>query len=462
MKYVSTRGKTDPVSFKEAVMMGLAPDKGLLVPESIPQIQDKLEAWKSLSYTDLAFEIMSLFTTDMPDEDLKKLIATSYSTFDADEVTPVVKAGDKYILELFHGPTLAFKDVALQFLGNIFEYILEEQGGELNILGATSGDTGSAAIYGVRGKDKINIFVMHPHNRVSPVQERQMTSVLDSNVYNIAIDGSFDDAQSILKETFADLDFKNEHSLGAVNSVNWCRILGQVVYYFYGAFRVQEETGAEKVQFSVPTGNFGDIFAGYIAYMMGAPIQKLILATNENDILNRFFNTGKYEMGDVNLTISPSMDIQIASNFERWCYFHFDKDSVKLTELFEGFASGQPIAVDKDTNGAIDPIISAGIGETEGTLAVIKKYWEEHNYLLDPHTAVGVYVAEKIAEDSTPVICLATAHPAKFKQAIIDATGEDLAHHSKIDGLDTLPTRCEVLPADINVIKDYMDKSLTK
>lgn len=462
MKYISTRGKTDPIAFTDAVMMGLAPDKGLLVPESIPQIQDKLEAWKSLSYKDLAFEIMSLFTTDIPAGDLKQLINDSYSTFDFEEVTPVVKAGDKYILELFHGPTLAFKDVALQFLGNMFEYILEKKGGNLNILGATSGDTGSAAIYGVRGKEKINIFVMHPHNRVSPVQERQMTSVLDSNVYNIAIDGSFDDAQSILKETFADLDFKNEHSLGAVNSVNWCRILGQIVYYFYGAFRVQEQTGAEKVQFSVPTGNFGDIFAGYIAYMMGAPIQKLILATNENDILNRFFNTGKYEMGDVNITISPSMDIQVASNFERWCYFHFNKDSAKLTELFEGFAAGNAISVEKDENGDIDPVISAGLGATEGTLAVIKKYWSEHNYLLDPHTAVGVYVAEQIAEEGTPVVCLATAHPAKFKQAIIDATGEDIAHHPKIDGLDTLPTRCEVLAADIDVIKNYMDSSLKK
>lgn len=460
MEYISTRGKTDAVAFTDAVMMGLASDKGLLVPQEIPQVKDKLKLWKSLPYKELAFEVMSLFATDVPSDDLKRLINDSYSTFDHDEVTPVVKVGDKFILELFHGPTLAFKDVALQFLGNMFEYILEKKGGLLNILGATSGDTGSAAIYGVRGKEKINIFVMHPHNRVSPVQERQMTTVLDSNVYNIAIDGSFDDAQRILKDTFSDLDFKAKHSLGAVNSVNWCRILGQIVYYFYGAFRVQEQTGAEKVQFSVPTGNFGDIFAGYIAYMMGAPIQKLILATNENDILNRFFNTGKYEMGAVSTTISPSMDIQVASNFERWCYFHFNKDSSKVTELFEGFSNGTAIEVEKDESGDIDPVISAGVGATQGTLSTIKKYWGECNYLLDPHTAVGVYVAEQIADSNAPIICLATAHPAKFKKAIIDATGEDIAHHPKIDGLDKLPTRCEVLPADIDVIKNYMDASL--
>ena len=459
MKYISTRGQTEPISFMETVMMGLATDKGLLIPSEIPNVKDSIKEWSNLSYTELAFEIMSLFATDVPEDDLKSIIKESYSTFDSAEVTPSVKVGDRYILELFHGPTLAFKDVALQFLGNMFEYILEKKGGELNILGATSGDTGSAAIYGVRGKEKINIFVMHPHKRVSPVQELQMTTVVDDNVHNIAIDGSFDDAQSILKDTFGDLDFKSEFNLGAVNSVNWCRILGQITYYFYSALQVMKQTGSEEVQFSIPTGNFGDIFAGYVAYMMGLPVKKLILATNENDILNRFFNTGIYEAGQVNKTVSPSMDIQVASNFERWCYFHLNKDSEKLRELFEGFAAGEKIKFDIE-DGKIDPVIVAGKGTTETTLSTISKYWKENNYLLDPHTAVGVYVAEQLEDAGVPTICLATAHPAKFKQAIIDAVGEDIAHHPKIDGLDDLPTRCEVLPADIEQIKNFIKSTL--
>jgi len=263
----------EPVSFLDAVMTGLAPDGGLLLPESLPDVSDKLEAWKNLSYQELAFEVMSLFTTDMPTDDLKGLIEKSYSTFRADDVTPVVPVGDLHILELWHGPTLAFKDVALQFLGNLFEYILEKRGGELNILGATSGDTGSAAIYGVRGKENINIFIMHPEGRTSPIQEKQMTSVLDDNVFNLAVEGTFDDCQHLMKSIFNDVAFKHEHSLGSVNSVNWARVLAQTVYYFYAAFRVQERTGAEKVQFSVPTGNFGDILAGYLAAQMGLPVK---------------------------------------------------------------------------------------------------------------------------------------------------------------------------------------------
>jgi threonine synthase len=273
MKYISTRGQMEPVSFLDAVMTGLAPDGGLLLPESLPDVSGKLEAWSTLSYQELAFEVMSLFTTDMPAEDLKQLIVKSYSTFRVPDVTPVVPVGDLHILELWHGPTLAFKDVALQFLGNLFEYILEKRGPstgsgqapELNILGATSGDTGSAAIYGVHGKKNIRIFIMHPEGRTSPIQEKQMTSVLDDNVFNLAVDGTFDDCQHLMKTIFSDVAFKKEHSLGSVNSVNWARVLAQTVYYFYAAFRVQESTGAKEVQFSVPTGNFGDIMAGYLA-----------------------------------------------------------------------------------------------------------------------------------------------------------------------------------------------------
>ena len=452
MKYISTRGQMEPVSFLDAVMTGLAPDGGLLLPESLPDVSDELESWKNLSYQELAFEVMSLFTTDMPAADLKALIDKSYSTFRADDVTPVVPVGDLYILELWHGPTLAFKDVALQFLGNLFEYILEKRGGELNILGATSGDTGSAAIYGVHGKKNINIFIMHPEGRTSPIQEKQMTSVLDDNVFNLAVDGTFDDCQHLMKSIFNDVAFKHEHSLGSVNSVNWARVLAQTVYYFYAAFRVQESTGANEVQFSVPTGNFGDIMAGYLAVQMGLPVKKLILATNENNILSRFFNSGEYSLGDVVPTLSPSMDIQVASNFERYLYYRLGKDPEKLAALMNHFADAGALRVDGS-----DDLFAAGEGNTAETLATIKKYQEEHGYTLDPHTAVGVAVAEKFQclEKSIPTICLSTAHPAKFTEAIEQATGE-AAHHPLLDALADAETRCETIANDEGEIRDYL------
>ncbi len=287
MKYCSTRGQVKGLSFSEAVMMGLADDGGLLVPEQIPALTKKeLAAMADLSYPELAYSIISRFATDIPNDDLRQLIERSYSSFEHDQVTPLNRQDDLYILELFHGPTLAFKDVALQFLGNLFEYFLIKSGRRMNIIGATSGDTGSAAIYGVRGKKNINIFILHPQGRVSPIQELQMTTVLDDNVFNLAVDGTFDDAQSIVKEIFGDLDFKEEHALGAVNSINWARVLAQVVYYFYAWFQVNKEQPAKKMDVSVPTGNFGDIFAGYIAKRMGLPINRLILATNGNNILS--------------------------------------------------------------------------------------------------------------------------------------------------------------------------------
>ncbi len=318
MKYISTRGKIEPVGFKDAVMMGLATDGGLLLPERIPFIEKSvIDSWKGLSYRDLAFEVISLFADDIPQDDLKKLVSRSYSTFDHTEITPTTRKDGVYILELFHGPTLAFKDVALQFLGNLFEYLLKERHQKMNIVGATSGDTGSAAIYGVRGKENIAIFILHPHGKTSPVQALQMTTVLDDNVHNIAVRGTFDDCQNMVKSLFSDLAFKEKYSLGAVNSINWARVLAQVVYYFYSYFRISEQTGREVI-FSVPTGNFGDIFAGYVAKRMGLPINKLLLATNENNILTRFINNGDYSLGTVVPTVSPSMDIQVASNFERY------------------------------------------------------------------------------------------------------------------------------------------------
>jgi threonine synthase len=460
MKYVSTRGEAAPLLFTETILTGLARDGGLFLPEQIPNVQSHLAQWRSLSYEALAYEIMSRFADDLPAEVLRSLIRKSYATFRHPEVTPVVPAGEMQILELFHGPTLAFKDVALQFLGNLFEYVLGQSGAEMNIVAATSGDTGSAAIYGVRGRERIRIFVMHPHGRVSPVQEKQMTTVLDANVCNLAIEGTFDDAQNIVKELFNDLAFRDANKLGAVNSINWARVLAQIVYYFYAAFRVQEKTGAEKVSFSVPTGNFGDIFAGYVAYRMGLPIDKLVLATNENDILARYFNTGTYSLGEVAPTLSPSMDIQVASNFERYLYYLAKEvvgvpASETLKAWMEGFKKSGSLTTGIKDHGCF----VAGRGNTVQTLATIKKYWEQHGYLLDPHTAVGVSVAEQFKKPDVPMICLATAHPAKFSEAIIRATGQDLAHHPLIDALMQLPTRLAVVPASKDMIAAIISES---
>ena len=439
-----------PVGFLDAVMTGLAPDGGLLLPENLPNVSGKLLAWAGLSYQELAFEVMSLFATDLPPADLKALIEKSYSTFRAADVAPVVRVDGFHVLELWHGPTLAFKDVALQFLGNLFEYVLEKRGGELNILGATSGDTGSAAIYGVHGKKNIRIFIMHPKGRTSPVQEKQMTSVLDDNVFNLAVEGTFDDCQHLMKSIFSDVEFKEKHSLGSVNSVNWARVLAQIVYYFYAAFRVQETTGAAKVQFAVPTGNFGDIMAGYIAAQMGLPVKQLILATNENNILSRFFNTGVYSIGEVVPTISPSMDIQVASNFERYLYYRLGKDSAKLRDLMTGFAKNKTLTVP-----GTDDLFAAGEAGTAETLAMIKKCYEQEGYILDPHTAVGVAVASRFADSTVPTICLATAHPAKFNEAIEQAIGV-AAHHPALDKLADAETRCDTIANDEAAVRDYL------
>jgi len=455
MKYISTRGQMDPVGFQDAVMTGLAPDGGLLLPQELPDVGGQLGEWAQLSYSELAFEIISLFATDIPPADLAELIADSYATFDVAEIAPSVAVGDFQILELFHGPTLAFKDVALQFLGNLFGYILEQRGGKLNILGATSGDTGSAAIHGVRGKPNINIFIMHPAGRTSPLQEKQMTSVLDDNVFNLAVDGTFDDCQNMMKTIFCDVDFKTAHSLGTINSVNWARVLAQTVYYFYAAFRAMEKTGAKTVQFSVPTGNFGDILAGYLAQRMGLPISKLILATNENDILSRFFNSGIYGMADVVPTLSPSMDIQVASNFERYLYYKAEQDAEVLCALMDGFKVTGKLSVSLTENGVVDDLFVAGRGDTVATMATIKKYHEQYGYVLDPHTAVGVYVAEQYRSETAPTICLATAHPAKFTQAIVDAIGEEV-HHPSLDALANAETRCDSIANDVDAVKEYL------
>ena len=458
MRYISTRGGVAPTSFSDAVMMGLATDGGLLLPEHIPSVDAAtLQKWSKLSFPDLAKQVIGLFVAeeDIPATDLGELIDRSYASFDHAEVTPVVKVGDRYILELFHGPTLAFKDVALQFLGNLFEYILTKRGGQLNIVGATSGDTGSAAIHGVRGRHGVQIFILHPKGRVSPIQERQMTTVLDANVHNIAIEGTFDDGQAIVKQLFNDLDFKKEYQLGAVNSINWARIVAQIVYYFHAWGQVAAKD-AKEVTFSVPTGNFGDIFAGYVAQRMGLPTAQLILATNRNDILSRFFNTGTYQSGEVFPTISPSMDIQISSNFERYLYYLVDEDAAQVVALMEKMQSAGGFTVSPELLAKTKPLILARAVSEEDTANTIKAVHADDDYILDPHTAVGVCAAEGLPG----AICLATAHPAKFGQAVIDATGTNPAIPASLQGVMDGESRCRVLPASFVAVRDYIKEVL--
>ena len=459
MKYLSTRGQVKNISFKQAVMMGLAEDGGLLLPESIPQLTPgDLDALTKLDYPELAFQVMSYFIEDIPSADLKTMIDRSYATFANREITPLLHKDGVYILELFHGPTLAFKDIALQFLGNLFEYLLAESGEHMNILGATSGDTGSAAIYGVRGKSNINIFILHPHKKVSPVQELQMTTVTDENVFNLAIKGTFDDGQQIVKDIFGDLDFKQKYALGAVNSINWARVLAQVVYYFYAWGQVRKQTGADKVYFSVPTGNFGDIFAGYIAKRMGLPIEKLILATNANNILSRFINRGDYSIGEVHPTFSPSMDIQKASNLERYLYYLFNEDAEQLATAMEDFAVTGQLTCSEGQIAQVNQVFTSTSVDNEQTLATIRDFHATTGYVLDPHTATGIKAGKDLAGGDYPVICLATAHPAKFPDAVNRAIGQDPERPASLDGLEKRRRRCEIVEADISIIKGFLSK----
>ncbi|MCE5280069.1 MAG: threonine synthase [Planctomycetaceae bacterium] len=468
MNYISTRGGVTPIAFQDAVMMGLADDGGLLVPESIPDVRARFETWRQLAYADLAMEIIGLYVDDIPKTELNALIQRTYlspQVFDP-APAPLARVGDIFVLELWHGPTLSFKDIALQFLGNLFEYILSRRGGRLNILGATSGDTGSAAICGVRGRKGIDIFMMHPAGRVSAIQQRQMTTVLDDNVHNIAVDGTFDDCQGIMKTLAADLDFKRRYGIGAVNSVNWARVLAQIVYYFHAAFEAQRLTGAANVRFAVPTGNFGDVLAGWYAMQMGAPIDTLILATNENDILARFFNSGTYSRGSVAHTISPAMDIQVASNFERYLFHKIGRDSAKLRELMQQFAATGSLSIPTAPGGRVDESILASAGTTDQCLATIAKYYKQHHYVLDPHTAVAVSVAERlgamaaVSQPSCPTICLSTAHGSKFPDAIRQATAADPTHHPSIDALANLPERCAKLPNDPAAVREFIAKTV--
>ncbi|MFA6465163.1 MAG: threonine synthase [Desulfurivibrionaceae bacterium] len=460
MQYISTRGGIAPVSFKQAVMMGLATDGGLLLPTSIPEISDEtLAQWRQMSYPELATAVLGLFIDDIPADDLRDLVARSYQTFNHPEIAPLVKQGDCYILELFYGPTLAFKDVALQFLGNVFEYLLKESGGKMNILGATSGDTGSAAIYGVRGKERINIFILHPHKRVSPIQELQMTTVTDANVFNLAVRGTFDDGQAIVKTIFNDLDFKEKHQLGAVNSINWARIVAQVVYYIYAALKITASEGVPKVDFSVPTGNFGDIFAGFVARrMLPNQIRNLILATNENNLLTRFILNGDYSLGAVAQTSSPSMDIQVASNFERYLYYLNGEDAGRTCQDMDRFAASGSLQFDELAQERVRADFASRSVNEEETIATIRDFYQQHGYVLDPHTAVGVKAGLAGREPGVPMICLATAHPAKFGAAVERAIGHEPELPASLAALAGKETRCEVMAAEVAAVQAFVEQ----
>ncbi|MBN2429791.1 MAG: threonine synthase [Deltaproteobacteria bacterium] len=459
MRYVSTRGKVDSMPFKDAVMMGLANDGGLLLPEFFPVFSlGEIKDLAKLSYTDLAFKIMSLYCEGLPRQQLKEIIDRSYRTFSHPEITPIVKKDELFILELFHGPTLAFKDLALQFLGNLFEDLVKERRAKMNILGATSGDTGSAAIYGLKNKNGINIFILHPKGKVSPIQKLQMTTVTDPNVFNLAIRGTFDDGQSIVKQVFNDLEFKARHSLASINSINWARLLAQTVYYFYAWGKVYHETSAEEVCFSVPTGNFGDIFAGYIAKQMGLPICQLVIATNENNILTRFVLQGDYSLDTVRETYSPSMDIQVASNFERYLYFVYDQNPEKVRNAMDQLKEKQSISFNpKEIEKISQDFTSVSVNQDE-TLATIRTFYQKTGYILDPHTAVGIKAGQAAVPQDVPLICLATAHPAKFSQAVNLAIGKDPEKPPCLQGIEKKEERCVEIDAQTEAIKAFVSE----
>jgi len=420
MKYVSTRDNSKEYNFEQVFIKGLADDGGLYVPISLKKYSpEELQELKKLNYNELSTEIINLFSSDfISKEELSALIKKSYSKFREKEVVKLSSVGEIKLLELFHGPTLAFKDVAMQFIGNLYEYYLSKNDKKINIVVATSGDTGAAAIDAIKGKSNLNIFVLHPNNRISPVQRKLMTTNEENNVFNIAIDGNFDDCQNIVKSMFSDLEFSKSINMSGVNSINWARIIAQTVYYFYSYFKLDKET----ISFSVPTGNFGDVFAGYIAKKMGLPIDKLIVATNENDILHRAISKGDYVSREVKETSSPSMDIQLASNFERLIYYINNSDSEKTADIMKKIKQNS-YQIDKLCLEIIQKDFLSESCNEEETLNIIKKNYEENNIILDPHTAVGVGAASKLSFNDCVV--LSTAHPGKFPEAINNAVNKN-------------------------------------
>jgi len=457
MQFVSTRGEAPVLGFSDAVLSGLASDGGLYVPQTWPRISpDEIAAFAGQPYADVAFAIISRFVDgEIPDATLKGIIDASYATFRHPSIAPLVEiAPNHFVLELFHGPTLAFKDVAMQFLARVMDHILAERGAHATILGATSGDTGSAAIEAFRGRDTTDIFIMHPEGRTSEVQRRQMTTIADANVHNIALKGTFDDCQNLLKGLFRAPRFRDEMKLSGVNSINWGRIVAQIVYYFTAAVSLGAPHRA--VNFVVPTGNFGDIFAGYVAKRIGLPIANLVIATNSNDILARTLETGTYETGIVLPTISPSMDIQVSSNFERLLFEALDRDAGALKLLMNSLGQSGGFTVPAPALAAIRESFAAGRASEAQTSGTIADVLAQSGYLLDPHTAVGVSVARSLDLGAAPVVTLATAHPAKFPAAVKAATGVEPALPAWLSDLYTRPERFDVLANDQDGVEAYI------
>ncbi|MEY4484610.1 MAG: hypothetical protein RL693_2062 [Verrucomicrobiota bacterium] len=446
MHYLSTRGQTRPHTFSEAVEAGLAPDGGLFLPDVWPDISGKLEAWQSLSYPELAAEFFTLFAPEISNGEWHALTAKAYAKFDSPEVAPLRKLTDKtYVLELFHGPTLAFKDFALQLLGLLYKRQAEQKSHGLAVLGATSGDTGSAAIHGCMGQDGINIFILYPQGRVAPLQERQMACTGADNVFAIPIPGTFDDAQRIVKDIFGDTAFANANHLSAVNSINIARILAQCVYYIWAWLKLPEEQ-RKNIEFVVPTGNFGNVLAGWLTQRMGLPACNFRVATNQNDILHRFFSSGEYRQGEVMPSHAPSMDIQAASNFERFLYFLLDQDPARVVEVMAQMKSGAPVILPKPEGN-----IRSSRMEDAQIEKVIERMWLDWQYVIDPHTACAF---TGMAQEGVSIV-MATASPAKFPELVAQATGSEPLHPSlealKAKGLQTYP-----LSAEVDVVKQFI------
>ncbi len=462
MNYLSTRGDATPRRFCDILLEGLAPDGGLYLPEHYTQVDRMtLDHWRHLyaqhGYVTLAFEVLSLYIDDIPAADLKALCEKTYTpeVFGTLEIVPLKKLQDGFYLEaLSNGPTLAFKDMAMQLLGNLFEYELKRRGAQLNILGATSGDTGSAAEYAMRGKQGIRVFMLSPEGRMSAFQQAQMFSLQDENIHNLAIEGVFDDCQDIVKAVSNDLEFKRRHKIGTVNSINWARLLAQVVYYFAGYFQATRSND-ERVDFTVPSGNFGNVCAGHVARQMGLPIDQLVVATNENDVLDEFFRTGVYRVrgsADTHETSSPSMDISKASNFERFVFDLLGRDGAKTKALFHDALlrdgqfdlSGEPaFSQARERYGFV-----SGKSTHADRLATIRDVFEEHGVMIDTHTADGVKVAREHLQPGVPMIVLETALPIKFAVTIREALGREPDRPPRFDGIENLPRRVRVLPAD--------------
>lgn len=472
MKYISTRGLSPALSFSEILLGGLAPDGGLYLPESYPQFSEAdLSAMRDMSYADLAFAILSRLVDDIPAADLKAIIAKTYTAEvysftrpgqNATDITPTLKLEDDlYLLSLSNGPTLAFKDMAMQLLGNLFEYVLTKTGKTTNILGATSGDTGSAAEYAMRGKKGIRVFMLSPHKKMSRFQTAQMFSLQDENIYNIAVNGVFDDCQDMVKAVSNDAEFKAQYKIGAVNSINWGRIVAQVVYYFKGYFAVTQSNN-QKVSFAVPSGNFGNVCAGHIARMMGLPIAKLVVATNENDVLDEFFKTGAYRpRGSANTyhTSSPSMDISKASNFERFVFDLVGRDSTKVRELWGSVDQGGAFDIKSLLQKLADYGFVSGSSNHTNRMHTIREAHAKYGVTIDTHTADGLKVALEYREKNVPMIVLETALPAKFEEAIIEALGQVPERPAALNGIESLPQKHVIMDVDVVAIKDFIVKN---